>query len=249
MGLQNFEKDFKKKLLNRKIAPSAESWDKLEAKLEHSGGMKTYRLWWLGIAACIAGAVFMLNQFYFDSVVPVSPPVVEAPVEAEESEEVPGVREIPVVEETLVSAEESKELIKSPGLEKQQPLMVPTAGDAIAAVEKQQQQGFSELRSNKEEASPVEEKAVSAGLEEVAAVSMKEESGTVSNAEIEALLQEAAADIRRERTIRSGLANVDHESLLWEVEMELERSFREKVLDILKEGYMKTRTAVANRSF
>ena len=59
----------------------------------------------------------------------------------------------------------------------------------------------------------------------------------------------AAARISMEKPVYITGETVDADSLLWDVEMEMDQSFREKVFDIMKEGYLKARTAVANRNY
>ncbi|HSP40854.1 MAG TPA: hypothetical protein VLN46_05425, partial [Gillisia sp.] len=84
----------------------------------------------------------------------------------------------------------------------------------------------------------------------IAEVSRKEGvAGIPTNNEIDALLYKAASEISLERRNISSTGTVDAGDLLFAVEMELEESFREKVFDILKESYLKARTAVANRNY
>ncbi|HSI69245.1 MAG TPA: hypothetical protein VK941_03365, partial [Gillisia sp.] len=71
----------------------------------------------------------------------------------------------------------------------------------------------------------------------------------LAEAEVDSLLMMAAARISKERTVYLAGETIDASSLLWDVEMEMEQSFREKVFDIMKEGYLKARTAVANRNY
>jgi hypothetical protein len=62
------------------------------------------------------------------------------------------------------------------------------------------------------------------------------------------LLTEALTKINIDRSAKSVSVDIDANSLLLDVELELEQSIREKVFDVLKEGYFKAKTAVVNRN-
>lgn len=68
----------------------------------------------------------------------------------------------------------------------------------------------------------------------------------VSDSEIDNLLAQAALELSLEKNSIFA-ENRNAGELLYEVEMELEQSFRAKIFEVLKEGFEKTRTAVANR--
>jgi len=82
----------------------------------------------------------------------------------------------------------------------------------------------------------------------VEASSKENKTGKITDAEVDALLAEALTKIKGDRSAKSVSENIDANSLLLDVEMELEQSFREKVFDVLKEGYFKAKTAVVNRN-
>ena len=83
----------------------------------------------------------------------------------------------------------------------------------------------------------------------IAETSSKENiTGDISDAELDDFLAEATEKINMERSARSVSEKIDANNLLFDVEMELEQSFREKVFDVLKEGFLKAKTSVANRN-
>jgi hypothetical protein len=82
----------------------------------------------------------------------------------------------------------------------------------------------------------------------VAQVEMLEKTNsTVTDAEIDLLLRGAQRQILEDKIFR-GDKSVDAMALLADVEDELDRSFRDQIFDALKDGFLKVRTAVADRN-
>ena len=75
---------------------------------------------------------------------------------------------------------------------------------------------------------------------------LKNNNTTITEKEIDALMANAQREIKTER-ILSGY-KVDAAALLNDVEMELERSFRDKVFEALGDGFQIIRTAVVERN-
>ncbi|HKL90322.1 MAG TPA: hypothetical protein VJ880_03980, partial [Allomuricauda sp.] len=69
----------------------------------------------------------------------------------------------------------------------------------------------------------------------------------VTDAEVDSLLRAAQQQILTDKLFTEG-GSVDAMSLLAEVEDELDESFRDQIFDALKSGYLKLRTAVADRN-
>ena len=69
----------------------------------------------------------------------------------------------------------------------------------------------------------------------------------VSDLEVDALLYAAMAELEQERAAYA-VQPVNADELLQEVEYELDQNFRQKVFEVLKEGFSKAKTAVANRN-
>ena len=66
--------------------------------------------------------------------------------------------------------------------------------------------------------------------------------------EVDALLANAQREIKNQRILFEATQKVDAAALLLDVELELERSFRDKVFDVLGDGFQKIRTAVTERN-
>ncbi|HZH70739.1 MAG TPA: hypothetical protein VFD80_09830, partial [Flavobacteriaceae bacterium] len=81
-----------------------------------------------------------------------------------------------------------------------------------------------------------------------AAIAYEETFENATEAEVDQLLQQAAEKITREKQFVTPAGSVSAMALLEDVELELERSFRDKVFEILKAGYLKSKDAVATRN-
>ena len=93
------------------------------------------------------------------------------------------------------------------------------------------------------------EKLIQSKLEEIIAAAAKNDE--ISEDEVDILLAEAASEISRERNLNIYASGneINANALLAEVEDEIYQSFRAKVFEVLKEGYLKAKTAVANRNY
>ncbi|UWX54196.1 hypothetical protein NYZ99_14555 [Maribacter litopenaei] len=83
--------------------------------------------------------------------------------------------------------------------------------------------------------------------EVIAKVDIIELNGKVSDAEVDSLLLNAQKEILREKLFNMD-KSVNAMALLSEVEEELDQSFRDQIFETLKTGFLKVRTAVADRN-
>ena len=237
MALLKHEWEFKKRLEQREIAPTTESWKKLQDKLDHEDNenrrfRKSYI--WMGVAASVIAGILVFS-FFFKNEVAQNPIVVDSPVIQEEPE--PSGSDVFVVSEEKTKVEqtaeeEKKERIAEPLLKHFQP----------------EQQVV--VKAEEIEPAPIAsdelflKKAIS---EEVIANTTKGEENGVTDAEVDALLQDALMKLELEENSKT--ATLTARDLLWETEIEMEHSLSEKVLELLKEGYTKTKTAVVDGDF
>ena len=77
---------------------------------------------------------------------------------------------------------------------------------------------------------------------------LKKANNQVSDAEINALLARAQKDITLHNLYNENTKNVDANSLLQDVEADLEQSFRERAYKAIKSGYNFVKTTVAERN-
>ncbi|MGB5821905.1 MAG: hypothetical protein WBG90_20645 [Saonia sp.] len=236
-----FEEHIKDKLNERKIAPSDKAWDKIASTLDVSQDSKKGGFLWYGIAAGFIG-LLMISIWYFspgNPLIPADNGVVTIPKEGtKENKAVPNNVSVEKIEEkTAVVQNDPIPKIKdshknlSPLQNKEAAVEVKVAdGDT-----KNLWEGSAEIIDTKI-------------AEVIAQVDLLEKNDTaVTDAELDALLRKAQEDILVDKLFRKD-HTVDASALLAEAEAELDKSFRDQIFETLKNGYLKVRTAVAQRN-
>jgi len=257
METENFEDLLKRKLQEREISPSAKSWEKLSANLDATQEKKKPFVLWMGIAASIIGGILILSLVFNNTTPSDSPEIVDTPKEEIKLQENP----IEIAEEIFNKTQVEEEQVAASEIEKETITPTPKASvnlikerkpknrEAVAALEHNSLQKESVIISSTMSTNDkILDIKLNVALASVLTQTKNEE--TITDAEINKLLVEAASKISRER-YKNDFAEgkVDPQDLLQAVEMDMENSFREKVFGILKDGYFKARTAVANRNY
>jgi len=247
MGQLKFEKDFSEKLNKRKIEPKAGNWEELSQRLNSEEKSKRPIFWWIGIAATFVGGILILSLLFHEPISEI-PAIVNAPKEEILKEKIETQQisfEKPASQEMAEPEKASVKSVENIFSEKE-----PVANSNLASVGKPQESSKTEYDQTQKDPDLIKEtknSEISEGV--IVEVSSKEnETGEITDAEVDALLAEASKQISRDRSAKSVSENINANSLLLEVELELEQSFREKVLDVLKDGYFKAKTAVVNRN-
>jgi len=239
MEPQKFNDQIKHTLENREIEPSAKSWEQLRAKLDKKEKKAIPLNWWLGIAASFIGGILLVSIFYNTSEILNTPQVVEKTNEIENSQP------FPISKEAIVSQEEEiKEEVVAPVIPKNKNLeseseIVHTTSNKTKVQEKME----SKTLSN-------EQMVIAEKVDELitAILSLEENNIDLTEEEVDALLANATQQILIEKQLKTSTAQINANSLLEDVEMELDQSFREKIFEMLKVGFNKTRTAIATRN-
>jgi len=240
------EDHIKKTLKEREIKPSEAAWYKVKGQISQDFKPKRTGYYRYGIAAGFIG-ILILSVLYFttydvdldqeiQTVTKPSTPIIDIDKEellkaplAEEESLVGGVEDSSEVteEKSTKRAEKGpkRELVIS-----EDDQMVTTGG-----------------HQNKVPEDPNE--LIDAKLAEVLAVvtTHEENSEALTELEVDSMLRQAQKQILTEKRINSD-KSVNPEELLSQVEEELDQSFRDKILEKLKSGYNKVRTAVADRN-
>ncbi|MGS2762096.1 hypothetical protein [Sinomicrobium sp. M5D2P9] len=244
MGHDNTDKHIKRKLEERRLEPSADAWNKLEEKLEKTSSPRragNSTLYWIAASVMVMLSVgIWISQ---DNNVQQHIPVVTdvgGEKESPEEEKVVVVSvteekdEIPVEEQKPTENSDKKENHRLNSPERKAIPFPEDKGreDALVSHEEERATGFEDKK-----------------VEEVVSRIMEiHEKRQVTDEEIESLLAEAQREIDSQRIIIKQTGTVDAMALLEEVETELDKSFRDKVFEALKEGFVKVKTAVANRN-
>lgn len=238
--MDKLEKHIREKLEERTIAPSQGSWDKIASQVKQPAPRKG-RVWFpYAIAASVVGIV-LVSVFFFTN----SDKEMEAPqvVESEKREEA-DIKSIEKVEKKLTPEMETKVAVTE--VENIEPketkaFKQPDSNTLVAEQQtKEPLQDEIKINSDKLIAQKVEEVVAQVQL-------MENTSQEVTDAEVDSLLRAAQRQILTDKLFTDG-SSVDAMSLLAEVEDELDESFRDQIFDALKSGYLKVRTAVADRN-
>ena len=250
-GGNKFEENIREKMGKRRIKPSAQSWEKLDAKLNAEEN-KTSRKPWKYIAAAVA-VLLVASTFLWNPNTSESSQIVEEPVN-----EIIEKREMnkPENDVQIVSEENNKE--EKISAEKEKRNKVPSKSKPVVLAEKAPETPVLEeveieeavvLETISLEPPVSKEKLIQSKLEEIIAAAAKNDE--ISEDEVDILLAEAASEISRERNLNIYASDneINANALLAEVEDEIYQSFKAKVFEVLKEGYLKAKTAVANRNY
>jgi hypothetical protein len=257
METERFEDKIKRQLQDREITPSARSWEQLSAKLIAPQKKQKPFAFWMGVAASIIAGILLLSLVFHNSTLPDTPEIVDMPLEEGEVKNTP--------------LESSREIITSPQEEaiqvskskdKEEPIN-PKTNETILPVEKIKQVkreavAVLDNKSLLKEQSLITP-SVLTGDQDLdmelnntlsSVISHSKYDQTITDAEVNKLLEDAATKISQERYKSNfSVGRVNHQDLLQQVEFEMDNTFREKIFEILKEGYSKAKTAIAHRNY
>ncbi|MFO8147812.1 MAG: hypothetical protein ACQEWG_14895 [Bacteroidota bacterium] len=252
MGQLKFERKFREKLNERVIDPKPGSWEEISMRLDSEEKKRNPIFWWVGIAATIIGGILIFGSF-FNEPLGNTPGIVNVPVEKPEQEENRIQQETSEkAKPEAIAFEEKKEITETPTREntlkvskKKEPSIRQDKGNIVAVNER--------LRVMEPILEPeiivTEVPELSQSIQNAMAEVVLQEGGrNISDAEVDALLAEASSKLNKSREQKEFSEKITANALLWDVDMELEASFREKVFDVVKDGFIKARIAMENRN-
>ena len=252
METDKFEQHIRTKLNEREITPSKEAWSKISEQLDVNTSSRKSGYFWMGIAASVL--VLLGTTLVF-----LNSDVDELNIEIEVVE-VPSEKVLNKINtETQRNIKENdNEMIVSKSNAKSS-IEVVTSDEVVLSTREEKE--FIILK-NDVAASDVLNKEINDSVgpivlsdavldqkiaEVLAQVDAMELNTNITDAEVDSLLQKAQQDI-----IRENLFNQNHSvnamALLTQVEEELDQSFRDQIFESLKTGFLKVRTAVADRN-
>lgn len=252
-----FEEQLKEKLEKRTIQPSSGAWDTLANRLDHQdkkGNNRSY--WWLGIAASIVG-IILVATFVFDNPdtkitkptivdinkieMPKTDAVVSENIETQNQESVKDSKpEIKLTNKEQVISQKAKPSELS-SQKKEMNLKEAIVSNDVK-VEEQTQMTTEKLLNT----SDFEQAKLNDVVAEINRLNAQNQGMT--EAEIDSLLKQAEREILTNRIYNENTKTVDASALLQDVEADLEQSFRSRVFEALKSGYVTVKTAVAERN-
>ena len=245
MEPDKFEEYIKKQLNSREINPSDNAWDKISGQLQKTESPKSKRFFWYSVAAAFIG-VLIVSSIYFNSKVELIDPKIQIVETPNEPKIIPNTEAIVIKQ----NAEEGKIAISDKaGIKdaKKPRVQVETDLDYNAQIASNDTVSDKVIKAD---AVPnAKEQLINAKIAEIVAqVNLLENSNLpVSSIEVDFLLRQAQQEILTDKILNNG-GEVDAMALLNEVEGELDKSFREQIFESLKTGFLKVRTAVADRN-
>jgi hypothetical protein len=243
-----FEESLKQKLEKRALQPSNDVWDKLSKQLDDNDKKHSKKLfWWFGLAASIVGIVLVTSMYFNNSqLINETPEVVNS--------ETKSITE-PINEENV--AFEDIETTKIVSQETEKLNSINQSKTIVTSSKKEQKSESIAFNSsiNKTKLLEVEEQKI-ASINEKEQIEnivdeikkINKESITVSDREIDSLLKQAERELLKHKLSKKTIQTVDANSLLQDVENDIDQSFRDKVFEALKNSYDSVKTAVAERN-
>ncbi len=243
-----FEEHIKDMLHKREIQPSARAWDKISSKLQTAPKQQKKGFFWYGMAAGFTG-LFIISLFYFKSTS--LPAVDNGAVETvakrieERRTDINSATEVLPMEGAIAIGETAN-----------QKVILPVTDLSVGDQKNSRNGGIADtpgvgpnLNGKREELWEGSEEVFNAKIVELLAqVDLLEKgNSTVTDSEVDSILRQAQREILRDRILRKG-NSIDATALLMEVEDGLDKSFRDQIFETLKAGYLKVRTAVAERN-
>lgn len=237
MEPNKLENDFRNKLNQREIQPSEKAWDRLDAMLSVTEKKKPKRTW-MYIAASFLGFLLVGTLFFKQS-----------EVEIEKTNQV-------------ITLEENKNIKKEITPEKITEKPFEAKQQDIVASNNHQQSSHEQQRTGEAiKNEPVKNQILAENVKQEVAIQdekalevaqqimeMSQSGKQVTDQEINDLLNKAKRDIASQRLLKKSIQKVDATALLLDAEQGLDNSFKQRVFDLLKEGYKETKIFVAERN-
>lgn len=247
MGRNKFEKQLKEQLQGREINPSEGAWERISQQLEESQTPKPKNFKWYGIAAGFIGLLFISGLYLTTRGLPADNDIQISNVEKDSirpnnTPEIiykPKIGEDRVIVDSKVQ-EQVEELNQSRNKQNTDIANMDALGSSNEEIRKVEKATFP-LKTSQE--------LMDIKIAEIVAQVALLENGnrTVTAVEIDSLLNSAQRQLLEDKTFIND-RSVDAMVLLADVEDELDTSFRDQIFDALKEGFLKVRTAVADRN-
>lgn len=244
-----FEEDMKKVLEGRTITPSLQSWDILEKKLEKKKKKPVRYFYKIGVAASISG-ILLVSSLYFkdtwsENISPLVDYKKEISTDNKKTTLVNSVNtEIIEASNDSVTTQASSKISATDTIDiERRKLVVNQTPDII----KEKVPSSKNKSSIPEAAIVIDSAEINQKIEAIALQleNFEKSNRQITDQQIDQLLLEAQREITAEHLLTS--RKIDPSQLLSDVESELDETFKQRVLEILKNGVQRVRTVVAQR--
>tara|TARA_R110001583_G_scaffold61843_7_gene182373 strand:+ start:2522 stop:3298 length:777 start_codon:yes stop_codon:yes gene_type:complete len=257
MESNKFEQDIKNKLEKRTIQPTANSWDKLTRLLQQKEHKKNYKfLWLIGAAASVVGILFINSIFLKEDIEKNTPTIVTVPEVFKEDSTIKVASEAIVNKEEHIEKKEvniyktnaskitSKKSIYNSINKKKEVVKSPTEFALNAVVNNEEISGVKKIENVPD--FTLENQKIDSLISQIK--DLKVENKGIEISEIDALLFKAQRELTLQKIVDESIKTVDAYKLLQDVEADLDKSFRIKVLETLKLNYENMKTVIAQRN-
>lgn len=245
MAPNKFEKHIQKQLEEREIQPSSDTWLKLSDRLDETmiEQPKKRSYFWYAVAACLVGLI-MFSAVLFKATTSIT----ESNILVVEDEK----KAIDTVEDFQESEDQrnafgvvTTEIIPEEKTED----LVAKVNVIVAEKEEYDEQLVDAPNGVRVPLHGSSKEIINSKVLQVLAQvdALEQEKEVLTDAEVDSLLRMAQEEILRAKLFRSD-HSVDAMALLSEVENEIDKSFRDQIFESLKSGFLKVRTAVADRN-
>lgn len=244
MAPVEFEKHIREQLEDRKIEPSSNAWDRISDRLEVKQSSRKPFFFRYAVAAVLAGLLLTSIWIFSDSEQQIDSQqtVVDNPSTEDVQEEKAQMPATDQIDNEAVAVEEQNTTVEDVVVLQeaaQETLTKSFESETLSSFSEDQ-----ELASKDHSEMLIEEKVI----EVLARVEILEENAVaVTDAEVDSLLRSAQRELMANREFNEQY-EVNAADLLAGVEDELNTSFRDQVFEKLKQGFVKVRTAVADRN-
>ena len=237
-----FEKQIKERLEARKIKPSKNAWNRISDQLEPGKAQPKPRYYRYAIAAAVVGvvlAVIWINSISDPKTMEMTPAIVEEAPDVPAEENNTRIDQEMEDNNTMVADFEEGNKGDDNGSEVIRDMH---KSDHLIIADKTNP---SNHKDQTRDADLIIDEKIT---ELVAQVELMEENReAVTEAEVDSLLRNAQRELLADKQFNES-NRVDASALLAGVEDELNKSFRDQVFEKLKNGFIKVRTAVADRN-
>lgn len=243
MEPNNFEKDFRDKLNERKIEPSNKAWDRLDAMLSVVEDKKPITIdsnkkskrKWLYIAASFIGFLLVGTLFFNQNKNAVEVPetvVVEKEIERESAIK-PAVNNLDSIKSESAIAEETSGQVSEKALAKQGKVNNQISNKTNKNESNQIAESSFIIKNNQEKQSSSNQVLIT-------------ENAKSSN--VDQLLETAENKVLAESSTKKAKVKINASDLLNQVDGELELSFREKMITKVNKNFQDVKVALSNRN-
>lgn len=230
MEPNKLENDFRNKLNQREIQPSEKAWDRLDAMLSVTEKKKPNRTW-MYVAASFLGFLLVGTLFFKQS-----------EVEIEKTNQVITLEEKNNTEKEITPV---KTFEKPFELKSQQAIVNHKIHQKSSEKSELAKNEVAVEKIVKEEFS-IEDVKAQEVAQQIAELSQSGKE--VTDQEINDLLNKAKRDIAKQRILKNSTQKIDAMALLLDAEKGLDNSFKQRVFELLKDGFKETKTFVAERN-